>query len=188
MIDNKHDFFLSRGNDLWLQQMIFNNIYDKLHTLIFRDNRYYNEFFDEPLLREYDLFKYFEAYSSSCVQFNEGLYIIKNSPIMHQLLEQSWAVVRAYFLDCAWESYSAPDGRAIRFLLLQNRYQGIYTYLFDQAQAGVANYGKTCYDVQKCFVMHNWGDATTLDQKIYLLNQLKKNKWWKPIFEKGEQK
>ena len=181
LIDDQHDLFFSRGNEMWLQQMIINTLYDKLHTIIFRDQRFHTEIFDANMVKEYDLFKYLETYSNSCIQFNQGLYIFRNSPIMHQFLEQSWAVVRAYFLDCAWESYSAPDGRAIRFLLLQNRYQGIYTYLYDQAQAGVANYGKLCYDVDQCFVMHNWGDATTIEQKIHLLELLKTNKWWKEI-------
>lgn len=181
LIDDKHDFFLSRGNDQFLQQMVFKTIYDRVHTILFRDNRFNTEFFSEEMLKQYDLFRYFETYSSSCIQFNQGLYVIKNSPIMHQFLEQTWEVVKKYFLDCAWPSFSAPDGRAIRFVLLQNRYQGIYTYMFDQAQAGVANYGRTNYDVDKAFVFHNWGDCTNMQQKIYLLEQLKSNKWWKEI-------
>ena len=100
---------------------------------------------------------------------------------MHQFLEESWDVVRAYFLDCAWQSFSAPDGRAIRFLLLQNRYKDIYTYLFEQAQAGLANSYGTHYDVDKCFIEHNWGDATTMQQKIALLEQIKTNKWWSAV-------
>lgn len=182
LIDDKHDFFLSRGNDQFLQNFIFNTLYDKIHDLLFHDNRLSTDFFDEKMLKQYDLFQYLETYSSSCIQFNQGLYIIKNSPIMHQFLEQSWYVVKAYFLDCAWSSFSAPDGRAIRFLLLQNRYEGIYTYLFDQAQCGIANIGKTKYNVEKTFVLHNWGDATTIEQKIQLLEQLKQNKWWKGYF------
>ena len=102
---------------------------------------------------------------------------------MQELFKQSYELEKKYFLHCAWKSYSAPDGWSLRFLLLMNKYQGVYKFMYDQAQAGVANYTRTKYDVEKCFIEHNWGDATNMEQKIYLLQQLKTNKWWSQLLQ-----
>lgn len=177
LIDSQHQLFLTRGDDR--QHWVFRKMYDILHDYIFKDKRYGNQWVDQKLMRDFKFYPFFETFAQSWIQFNQGLYIIKNTEKMHYLFKQSWIIVKSYFLDCDWQSYSAPDGRSLRFVLLQKRYKGVYTYLFDQAQANVAQIGRTKYNVDKCFVMHNWGKATTMQQKIDLMKGLKTNKWWK---------
>lgn len=50
-------------------------------------------------------------------------------------------------------------------MFMQNRYKDCYTFMFDQAQGGIANAFETKYDVEKTFILHNYGEALNLEQK-----------------------
>lgn len=183
LVDQDHSLFLSRGNGY--QFATFQILYDRVHDYMFKDQRFRNQFVDQKLMKDYDFFRLFESFSMSFINFNEGFYVIKNTDQMKQFFLESYELEKKYFLHYAWKSDSAVDGRSIRFLLLTEKYQGIYGFMYDQALAGIANYGKTRYNVNTCFIEHNWGDATNMNQKIYLLEDIKKNQWWKKLIQNG---
>lgn len=182
LIDDKHQLFFSRGNDIYDQVYFITNTYDKFHSLLFKED-IYNEFYDQTLMKKYDLFKWCEGFSTNYIKFNEGLYIIKNTQKMRQFFTDCYNFMKNYVMQMAYDSFSAIDGRAIRYVLMLKKYQDIYVHLYDQSQGCLIGGYKMKYDAEKTFLMHNYGPSIPIEQRVFCLNQLKQNKWWKQVYD-----
>lgn len=184
LIDNQHELFLSRGNEKVLQINCIVNIANKLNQIFQRErteNYLTKNYYDQTIMKQYDLYKDFERLSIGYVLWNEGFCVIKNTPNMRKYFEQCTEVQKRFFIDTDPESGMTQDGRAMIFMLCQKRYKDLYTFLPEFAQGGLANSYQTHFDIQKTFVLHNYGQALNLDQKIECVQSLKHNKWWNKV-------
>lgn len=180
LIDDTHSLFFSRGNDIWYQNMAVTDIYKKFHKLIFDDNKRFNsEHWDTVLSKEYDVYNLLEGLSICAIGFNQGFMIFRNTQIMKDFLDNCLNLLKTYTKNLYTKSDSGLEGKTIRFTLAQKQYKDIWTHMPEWSQGGLANVGKTKYSVEKTFIMHNYGEALNIKQKISLINTIKKNKWWK---------
>lgn len=186
LIDNQHELFLSRGNDKIQHIHSLITSYQKIQDMLKRsqtEQKYLEKHNYDEILKEYDLYADFERLSIGYILFNEGLYVIKNTERTRKFFEEACFIQNNYFYDTYPKTEITLEGRSVGIMLMQQRYKNIYTYMFDQAQGGVANSYETRYDVEKTFVIHNYGQALNLDQKIDYVESLKTNKWWKDILK-----
>lgn len=186
LVDDKHDMFLSRGNEKVLQINLLVEVYNKIHQILQREQTEHylvNNYYDQTIMKEYDFFRLFEWLSMGYLQHNEGFMIFKNT----QLMRDFWSDCRKYqeiFINMNKDIVNeGKDCRVIKFTLLQDKYKDIFTFMPEFAQGGLANAFETHYDEDKTFVVHNFGSAMTLDQKINFVESLKTNKWWKEILK-----
>lgn len=181
LIDDTHQFFVAYGNDrfgaMWTIQTMVNAINQKLQSINVQTMSI-QEFLQFP-----DNIQNLFYHIGDNICFNEGFLIIKNTETM-----------KDFFNDCLWYAKyrlnairpiaGGIDGRSMSHMLLNKKYNSVYIHMYDQAQGCSASSYEFAYDVDKTFVLHNFGDALTADQKIDWIKLLKQNKWWKPIFEK----
>lgn len=180
LIDNQHQLFLSRGNDRIGEIMALNTIFNALKQKMNTDN-FINSSIDNICTLDINV-------RSACehiylnISHNEGLYIVKNTPLMKQFWKNCINLAQLKRQTIGYYS----DGRIVCIALNMKKYNDKYTHLYDQAQGGVANVFETHYDVDKTFVLHNYGDAMTIDQKIEWIKSLKYNKWWNEYFKNND--
>ena len=185
LIDDKHQLFLSRGTQKVLQINCLVNIAQKLNQIFQREqSEHYvtKNYYDQVIMKQYDLYGDFNRLSNEYIMLNEGFMIIKNTPTMRKFWEECEYLELNYMLDRDPKGVMVTDGSSIDFMLIQKRYKDLFTFMYDQAQGGLANSYETAYDVEKTFILHNYGQALTTDQKIDWIQSLKTNKWWKEYF------
>lgn len=188
LIDDTHEFFLSRGNDKVYQINCLVNIANKLNQIFERERTEHyltKNYYDQVIMNQYDMFRDFERLSLGYLFNNEGFIIIKNTPIMKEFWKECEEVELKYFMDSDPKSGIFPDGRSFMFLLHQKKYKSLYAFMPEIAQGGVANSFETNYNVDKTFALHNYGQALNIDQKIERVQSLKNNKWWKEILKEN---
>lgn len=61
------------------------------------------------------------------------------------------------------------DGRAICYMLQKKEYNKLYKHMYDKSQGGIANSFVNQYSEDETFLRHDYGTATTKEQKIYFL-------------------
>ena len=182
MIDQQHQLFLSRGNNIADQISFLTNAYKRMHNILYNED-ICNQFLDQGLIQKYDLFKYCESFSTNYILFNEGLFIIKNTERMREFFEQAYKFMKSYIIEMAYDSFSAIDGRTIRYMLMLKKWKDIYIHLYPQSQGCVIGAYKMKYDLNKTFILHNYGSIFTIEQRIAYLEQLKQNFWWKQVYD-----
>ena len=183
LIDDKHQLFLSKGNErVYLANSLI-SLYKKLVNVLNDKTNIENKDYTE-LVKQYDLFSNCEILSDGWIFHNEGLYIIKNTPLIREFFKDCVDVIK-YFIHRVFERGRAYDGMIMDFVLQQEKYNNIWTFMYPQAQGGAANSYETAYNVEKTFVLHNYGQALNLDQKIDWIKSLKQNKWWKGYYDEN---
>ena len=178
LIDNEHQLFLSRSNIRWDAIYSMVNLYNRM-TNIFTSkqivNMPINSFFNDQNCNQCGML-YFQK-----MIHNEGFYIIKNTQRIRQFFKQVVDVAEI-FLDNVL-NFAPPQESAILIILNKKQYKDLFTFMYDQAQGTIKSGFEFCYDVDKTFILHNYG-AFTIQEKIDSIKQVKTNKWWKPILEK----
>ena len=182
LVDTTHQFFLTRGNDrigeINTLHILYKSIFKRLN--------------DRQKLLEgkiEDICNFGADVNDLCqhvslnIPFNEGMFIIKNTKIMKEFFKDCRKIFD-YKKNVVNPLTGGIDGRTISLTLQLKKYNSLYAYLYNQAQGGLANSYETVYNVDKTFILHNYGEALNLDQKIDWVKSLKQNKWWKPILEK----
>lgn len=183
LIDDQHDLFLSRGNEkIWvinILQQLNQNIVD-----LFQNHRDYltNYNYEDMIEKNYNFYELCEIMSVGSVFFNEGFFIVKNTPLMKEYFKDCMNLIQ-YYTHRTIPRGKCPEGLIMCFLFKQQKYKDCYTFMYDQAQGGLANGFEQHYDQDKTFVVHNYGQALTLDQKIDQFKKIKENKWWKDILK-----
>lgn len=188
LVDDTHQFFLCRGNEKVIQINCLINIANKINQIFQREHSEHyltKNYYDQTIMKDYDMFGDFEWLSWSYLLFNEGFMIIKNTPTMREFWDRAYKYEMDFFIhmDRTIVSHGGQDGRVIKFMLLQKKYNPLYTFMPQFAMGGVANSFETRYDVEKHFVLHNYGQALTDEQKIEWAQSLKNNKWWKEYYK-----
>lgn len=181
LLDDEHDLYVCRGNDIQFQIDAVNTVYNEFNRLFSNaPNRLVNEVWFELLKKENGngLYGALDTLASSSYLQNEGFYIVKNTEKMKELFKD---IMTAELLlqDCCYSSKVELDGRAISLCLLKKKYNSSFTYLYPQAQGAHMGGFHFKYNVNNTFILHEYGSATTLDQKIYVVKALWYNKWWK---------
>lgn len=178
LIDQEHQMFLSRGNEIWLQNWLFTNLHKKLDFLI-KNNVLMKYYYDQSIMKANDMFNVGERLSYGNLMFNQGLFVIKNTPTTRSFFNQCF--INQQVLIKIPYSKMPLDGRSISFTLMQEQYNNIYKFLNQQSQGGFYNSYSTKYNQDHTFLMHNFGSGMNIDQKIAALNKLKTNKHWSLI-------
>lgn len=181
LVDEKHELFLSKGNEkvqifnsLILLRNIIQNILNNYQRLI-NDSR-----LEYSMYTITDLFQLCEKFSHGSIFFNEGFIIIKNTLLMKQYFQDCINLIKYYIHRYVWRG-KGYDGLIMDAVLFQKKYKNVYIFMYDQAQGGLKNDNETAYNVNTTFILHNYGDALTIDQKIEQINKLKSNIWWSQI-------
>lgn len=180
LVDDEHDLFLSKGDE---KTQILRSLF-LLHNIIDSILKNYQYFLDNNI--EYnlynvtDLFQLCEKFSHGSLFFNEGFIIIKNTFLMKQFFQDCINLIKYYIYRYVWRG-RGYDGLIMSSILFQEKYKNAFIYMYDQAQGGIKNVFETKYDVNTTFILHNYGNALTIDQKIEQINKLKSNIWWSQI-------
>ena len=173
----EYELYLSHGNDKIYSIMTVNTLINKLNNVVQQYGGTNNEYW-HTIVKEQNLFR--ELYGLSCCQyfFNEGLIIIKNTELMRRFWKQCVDFIP--LIKARWtDAFLAIDGAVIQETLRLKEFQTCFTFLPDYAQGGVANSFETKYNEDTTFILHNYGDALTLEQKYNMLYNLLLNKHWK---------
>ena len=178
LIDDQHEIFLSRGNERVAQILHLTNIRNGMIRIFSNPNQLLNEYWQDIIQREH-LYEDLEWMSIGFILSNAGLYIIKNTDRMKNLFKDTLKA-QELLMNTVFTSKS-EDERAIGLVLLKQDYYNTWTFLYEQSQGGLACMFKNKYDVQNTFILHEFGLATTKDQKIAEVKDLWNNKWWKKI-------
>lgn len=184
LIDEKHQFFISRNNDVPFQIKHINNILHELQRILSIKNRIYTEYWTDILKIENknNLYDSLSTLSSYCFFHNEGFYIIKNVKEMEALFID--AVQFVYFLeDIIYDSSVVLEGRALCMTLLKEKYNSLFTFLPAYIQGAEKGAYQTKYNSETTFLLHEYGTATTLQQKINEVKNLHNNKWWMQVLK-----
>lgn len=186
LLDNEHELFICRGNEKVLQAKLIVDIHSKLTDIIKREyseEKYVATHYWDQIMKEYSLFESLAWLSWDYILLNEGFIIIKNTQNMRDFYNHATFLQKEYFIDFDRQLFGEKcyTERVIKFMLLQQKYKPLYTFLPDFAQGGSQNLFETKYDEDKTFILHNYGQALTLDQKVEQVKLLKKNKWWKGL-------
>ena len=84
------------------------------------------------------------------------------------------------FMDTIYTS-KTEDERALGLCLLKKEYNDTYTFLYPEVQGARASRYENQYNEDKAFILHEYGQATTKQQKIDAVKALWNNKFWKNI-------
>lgn len=180
IIDENHDLFLSKGSEK-VQILRSLSSLNKLIYLILENHQYFlDNNIEFNLYNVPDFFQLCEKFSHGSLFFNEGFMIIKNTFLMKQFFQDCVGLIKYYIHRYVWRG-RGYDGLIMSSILFQEKYKNAFVYMFDQAQGGIKNDFETKYDEDNTFILHNYGGATTLDQKIKQFQKLKTNKWWSQI-------
>lgn len=179
LVDFQHELFLSRNNQRYGIINVMVNLYNKLTKKI--NDRTGMETLEIDSFGE-DIYGECQQLSLSNIHHNEGLYIVKNTPMMRQFFKDC-VQFSNFYTGNTIKSSQGTDGRTIQYLLQLKKYNSIYTYTPNYTQGGIACSFEFKYDEDKTFVLHNYGYALNIDQKIDQFEQLKNNKWWKEILK-----
>ena len=179
LIDDKHELFLSRGNDRLYQLITLQNLYNNLVKFLSENSgllltNYFHEFVDK-----FNLYHDLERASLGNIFFNEGFIIVKSTNQMKEFFSLC-SQFGKYFSNRIHSGLEA-DGAVICFFLQQKKFNQLYSFLPDYAQGGFANSYEGKYDENKTFILHNYGKALNFEQKCQALENLLLNKWWKGI-------
>lgn len=178
LIDDEHQIYLSRANEKVCQIMHLTNIRNGMIRIFNNLDQLIKEYWEDILPRE-NLYEDLEWMSLGCILANGGLYIIKNTEQMKELYRDTLKA-QELLMDTVYTSKS-QDERAIGLCLLKKKYKSTWTFLYEQSQGALACMFKNKYDVQNTFILHEYGLATTKDQKIAEVKDLWNNKWWQEI-------
>lgn len=182
LIDDTHQFYVAHGNDRFGQYWALKSLYEVL-----RQKLESTDFLHTSVQK---ICKFEDGVHNLCqhlsmnIIFNEGFLIIKNTETM-----------KDFFYDCyQYSKYRSNtirpilggglDGNSMSHMLLLQKYNPLYIHMYSQAQGCRASSYEFKYDVEKTFILHNYGDAMTAEQKIEDMKQVKNNKWWKEILKK----
>ena len=179
LLDDEHDLYLSKGNQMVWQMMLLNSAKNKLNQL-FNTGEFTHVYY-QNLVGKYNLFKQFEWLSIGCIMMNAGFIIIKNTQLMRELFADC-LIIQQLMMDTVYKDRT-QDERALSLCLLKQKYFNSFTFMYQQAQGGIYNGYGTKYNEQSTFVLHNYGEATSKEQKIKQIYELLNNKWWKQIQE-----
>lgn len=178
LIDDKHELFLSRGNDKWDQIRTITTVQHQLTQLLLNPTILLQNYYDNTLMKELGLYRFGTLLSVyGHVKFNQGFIIVKNTKRMKEFFTDATNLSQ-YLKDIVYECNTTIDGKAICLMLLQKKYNDSYIHMYEQAQGGFANSYNMRYDQENTFLMHNYGQAMTFNQKLIALKRLKNNKWW----------
>ena len=75
------------------------------------------------------------------------------------------------------------DGRVISFFLHQDEFNKCDTYLSNYIQGHLCGAFENKFNIDKTFILHNYGNCFTIDQKIDFFKQIKNNKHWSKILK-----
>ena len=89
LIDNKHELFLSRGNEITCQLVELKRIKNSINNLYIQKEILYNKYWDEIVKQYPTLYRDFEWMSVGNILFNAGFIIVKNTKKMKELFEDS---------------------------------------------------------------------------------------------------
>ena len=183
LLDDKHEIYLSRGNQKLLQAMLLINAKQKLNQLFSTTdvtNMYY-----EQIMKKYGFFFQFEWLSIGGLMLNGGFIVVKNTPLMRDLFADALSF-QHLLMDTVYKS-KTQDERALGLAILKGKYFDKYTFMYQQAQGGKFNSYGTKYDEEKTFILHNYGKATAMHEKIAAIYNLLNNKWWSQIIQESKQ-
>ena len=186
LIDEEHDLFLSRGNDIFWQNRELKNIVSELYRLFHNNNkRSYDEFWSDIIVKENgnNLYGSLELASMGCFIHNCGLYIIKNTNLMKELFKDILAF-EFIMKDNVFKSAMCLEERCMSFCLLKEKYNKSFTYMYPQVQGAYAGGYQFKYNENNTFILHEYGTATTLKQKLEEVKNVFYNKWWSSIYKR----
>ena len=183
LIDDKHQLFLSRGNDRFGQILALRRVYEAIIKKLSTGKQLLTCKIEDICNLGRDINDICEHISLN-IAFNEGFFIIKNDELMKDFFEDTLKIANYRKENALRPMKGGLQGRSMAMTLQMKKYNSCYTFMYDQAQGGVANSYELNYDIDKTFILHNFGQALNLDQKINQVQNLKTNKWWKPILEK----
>ena len=183
LIDEQHDLYLTKGNEKIYAMHSVYTLYQKLTNLMnnfkILEQKDYND-----VMKDFDLYSNCEILCLGWIFHNEGFYIVKNTPLMKQYFKDCLGLID-YFIHRVVERGRAYDGMIMDLVLLHEKYNKSWKFLYDQAQGGLANSYETHFDEEKTFVLHNYGEAIPFEKKLEQLKGLRQNKWWKKVLNEN---
>lgn len=179
LIDDEHEIFLSRGNEIACQLIELQRIKNSITNLFSQYDVLCTKYWDEIVKQYPALYRDFEWMSVGNILFNAGFIIVKNTEMMKELFEDSLKM-QYLLMDTIYES-KPNDERPLGLCLLKKKYNNLYTFLDSNVQGARISGYQNKYDEDKSFILHEYGQATTKEQKIDAVKALWNNKFWKNI-------
>ena len=177
LIDNEHDLFLSKGNDVVAVKNCLNNIKIGLKNVYSNETVLYENNWHDIIKNNIKFYEGMERMSIGCVLHNEGFYIIRNTNKMKELFKDA-LTIESLLMDTLY-SGGPEEGRCLSLCLLKKKYFDSFAFLYSHAQNARASSFPYTYDEEQTFILHEYGDATTKEQKINGVKTIWNNKWWK---------
>lgn len=191
-IDNKHEMFVSPGNNehhyrnslnvLSKEIQLFFNDKECLEYALY-DFKKLNECFKSKY-QGLDLNQLFKNMVGCFSTFNEGFFIVKNTDKMKDLFNVMCEnFYLSYMRDKFLNVRFSGDGYIISYFLNSLNFYSLYTYMPSWSQGHIMCPFGAHYDVDKSFLMHNYS-IMSLEDRLKYFEELKNNKWWKPILHR----
>lgn len=173
LIDQDHSIFFSRSDSKYDQQMHMIDLGNKLNA-VYQQRLLQTNYFDE-FTDKFQFYLSFERLMIGYLFMNEGLIVIKNNQLMKDFFTDADKLV-PYFNDIKYNTMTT-DGRIIHFLTLRNKYKDSWTFMYDQAQGSYASRGKSKYNEENTFVLHDY-QIQSFQVRLEHIKQLRNNQWW----------
>lgn len=178
LIDDQHEIFLSRANERVCQLIHLQNIKKGMDRIFKKPEQLFNEWWETIIARE-NLYTDLQWMSLGYISANGGFYIIKNTENMKALFKDCMTA-QELLVDTIYTA-KGEDERALDLCLLKRKYNHLYTFMYDKAQGARASNFEGEYNEDETFILHQYGLATTKDQKIVEVKCLLNNKNWEKI-------
>lgn len=181
LIDESYSFFYTRGNGQFDLTKRNNELVSNLNKVF--QNEEYRKLFYRNFVEFNEVYKNKERfdfkhemwyYTIASNYINEGFFIIKNDKLMKDFFRDAISLI-PYFNG---DFNAGIDGTIINFLLNNRKYKNAEMMLPDWIQQHVIGQNENRFNIEKCFLMHNYG-CISINDRILIFKQLTSNKYWK---------
>lgn len=189
-IDDEHEIFVSPGNKYMDFISASHQLLPVLSDMCNNKNNLLDLFCNDPTVlcekiqkeKNINLIAKFEQFVKIFAGFNEGFFIVKNTPKMKKLFS---LMCNNYQIGIHRGFNSSADGHLMWYFLTPQYFYSSLKYMKFNCMGHHLGYGPYLYNEDTTFLLHD-SDIISMKDRSKSFEIMIHNKWWTPILNENK--